>query len=699
MTAIRAAAERYIAEGLDVVPLTKSDDGKGCFEDDWRNRTFTIDDFTDDVTGVGAKPGGRIELGLNDVDHPALVPHAERLLLTTDRIDGRDGRERGHFLYSAPGMPSFKFKNVDGKVLVETNPGHTVLPPSPSAVGSPRYWVKNGAIPPVDPKGCFASARHLATAGLLGLNWPKGSRHDAAMAAAGFLHRQGLDEQTIIDIIDVAVAIAGDEEPDDRRRAARDTIKNADQKTTGGPTLRSLMGDSVFNRLAEWFGGNTAQDLPRLEKTNELYAVLSVGNKMVVAEFHHGQIVELWPFEEFKRKLVKERPVGRQAFADYWLKHPKGRQHNRLVYVMPGSRERLRDGDYNGYQGFTVEPAPGDWSKNRDHVRTIICRGDHRIFAWAINWLAALFQWPGRHAWSAIVLRGDQGTGKGHFADFMIGQCFHPQQYLHLIGANQLTAEFNEHFSGKVVIFGDETCWGGEKQAAEKLKGLITEDTMLIHRKFLKAVEEPSALHVMMASNSEWPVAIPKDDRRFAVLDVAADKRQDQHYFAALRQEFAEGGRAAMLHELLHHQIDEGALRQPPDTDAKREVKERTFSAEETWLQNWLMNIDGQWERRVAKSDLHHAYTRDLPRHVTARSIAGFGKIFKKVGIEWRDAKVPSSGSKDVYRNAYEFPSLAKCREAFDHAMGVSTEWPTDNVPGSEGAEVEPGTIPFEEQA
>src|SRR6185369_6442009 len=213
------------------------------------------------------------------------------------------------------------------------------------------------------------------------------------------------------------------------------------------------------------------------------------------------------------------------------------------------------------------------------------------IFAWVMNWLAALFQIPGRHAWSSIVMRGNQGTGKGHFADFMVGQCFHAQQYLHLVGANQLTAEFNEHFSGKVFVFGDETCWGGEKQAAEKLKGLITEDTILIHRKFLKAVEEPSALHIVMASNSEWPVAIPKDDRRFLVLDVAEAKQQDQVYFAALREELRNGGRAAMLHDLLAYSIDEAALRMPPDTDAKRDVKERTFSHEEAFVQNWLANV------------------------------------------------------------------------------------------------------------
>jgi hypothetical protein len=415
---------------------------------------------------------------------------------------------------------------------------------------------------------------------------------------------------------------------------------------------------------------------------------------MVVAEFDAGQLVELWPFDEFKKRLGKEPNVGKQSFADYWLKHPKGRQHNRLVYVMPGSRERLRDGDYNGWQGYTVAPAPGDWSRNRDHLFRVICRGDRVIFDWVINWLRALFQLPGRHAWSSIVLRGEQGTGKGHFADFMIGQCFHPQQYLHLVGANQLTAEFNEHFSGKVFIFGDETCWGGEKQAAEKLKGLITEDTILIHRKFLKAVEEPSALHIVMASNSEWPVAIPRDDRRFLVLDIATDRQQDQAYFAGLRAEFAAGGRAAMLHDLLQQPVDDAALRQPPDTAAKAEVKERTFTVEETFVQNWLMNIDGTWTNRISKRDLYDAYVRGLPRNVNARPIASFGRIFKSLGITWIEGKIDQANHVDNTSgrvNAYVFPPLAACRKAFDAALRAQTDWPSDDCPGEPEAGHEPG--------
>ena len=54
------------------------------------------------------------------------------------------------------------------------------------------------------------------------------------------------------------------------------------------------------------------------------------------------------------------------------------------------------------------------------------------------------------------------------FADKMLGRLFYPQQYLHMIGANQLTAEFNEHLSGKVLVFADEATWGGDPRRFTK---------------------------------------------------------------------------------------------------------------------------------------------------------------------------------------------------------------------------------------
>src|SRR5262245_30249207 len=344
-----------------------------------------------------------------------------------------------------------------------------------------------------------------------------------------------------------------------------------------------------------------------IDELNERFAIVSVGNKVVVMQIDPdkgGSIHELWSFEEFKKLLIKRRiqvkakdgSVRTAELAAEWLRSKEGNQYGRLVYAMPGSAQQAGPNDYNGWRGFTIEPQSVDWSKNRDHLFRVICNGNQAHFEWLLNWCAALVQQPGRHAMSSIVLRGGQGIGKGHFADKMIGRLFHAQQYLHMIGANQLTAEFNEHLSGKVLVFADEATWGGDPRHAAKLKGLVTEDNVPIHRKFLKMIEEPSALHIIVASNGDWPVPADWDDRRFFVLDVSDERKQDEAYFSERLKELRDGGRAAMLYDLLQYNIDDAALRHPPDTAAKRELKRRSLSPEEQWLIDWLMNELDDWK-------------------------------------------------------------------------------------------------------
>jgi hypothetical protein len=682
----RFAVRRYLALGWKPLPIPKGE--KGPRVPNWQNTDFTEAEFgADDNVGIrlGDPSGGLVDI---DLDCMEAVKCARSLLLSTQWIFGRKSKPASHYLYTVPGMKAEQFKDVDGSVLVEirSTGGQTVFPPSTHPSGESIEAEIDKEASKVEADMLRLSAALVATCALLARRWPKGSRHIAARDAAGFLASRDIEPMLVEAVIGLAAEIAGDNEVSDRKRVARDSVEQfkSGGKTTGLPSLRKVLGDEVVKSLCDWFGG---EQLSRIEEANERFAVLSVGSNRVVAEFDETEsVIELWKFDEFKKLLIKEpRVSGGKAskpFADFWLEHPKGRQYNRLVYVMPGSRDALRPGDFNGYHGFTVEPQPGDWSLNRAHIHDVICGGDPAIFAWVLNWLAALFQKPGQHAWSAVVMRGGQGVGKGHFADVLIGKCFHPQQYLHIIGANQLTAEFNEHLSGKVLVFADESTWGGDPKAAAKIKGLVTEDTVPIHRKFLKLIDEPSALHILIASNSEWPIPIDRDDRRFLVLDVHDDRRQDQHYFGTLRAELEAGGRAAMLHELLNRTVDWPLLRQPPETDAKRDVKERTLSAEERWLQDWLMNDDDMWQSEITKTAIYGSYVTSVPKHLTPKTKDGFGKFLRKVfklgGAKgWpEDQKGKADPVTKKRPNVYRFPDLETCRRVFDNATGTRTEWP-----------------------
>lgn len=440
------------------------------------------------------------------------------------------------------------------------------------------------------------------------------------------------------------------------------------------------------------------------EDLNKRFAIVSVGNKTLVMELKpDGSIRELWAFEDFRKTLVKETfPVRanirtaagivqgtkRVPLADMWLKSKQGRRYNRLVYAMPGSRMQAAPDDYNGWQGFSIEPKKGDWSLNQRHILDIICAGHDEHYMWVMNWLAALVQKPGRHAWTAIVLRGGQGTGKGHFAQTMVGSLFGPQQYLHILGAGQLTAEFNEHLSGKAYIFADESTWGGDPRAASKLKGLVTEDTIPIHRKFLKMVEEDSALHIIIASNNEWPIPVEHDDRRFSVLDVLDTVKQNDAHFGRLRAELKTGGLAAMLYDLMEYDVNERLLRSPLLTDAKSEIAAQSMKPIEHW---WLEKLESgtivydTWPAMIPKHDLHADYLTFLDlHHKTSRERRSteteMGMFLRKFTPLTQQLTVNGKVERMLH-----IPSLAECRatwaRTFNWAPGYvwDKDWSAPN--------------------
>src|SRR5262249_10215284 len=128
-------------------------------------------------------------------------------------------------------------------------------------------------------------------------------------------------------------------------------------------------------------------------------------------------------------------PVGRKKVpaGEWWLKHPKHRWYRRVVLAPPGSREEVGPRDLNLWNGLRIQPdASASCQLNVAHVRDIICDGDPDLFKWLMNWMAALVQRPGQHAWTAPVLIGGQGVGKGHFVRRLLGDLFNPRQVVHL---------------------------------------------------------------------------------------------------------------------------------------------------------------------------------------------------------------------------------------------------------------------------
>ena len=193
------------------------------------------------------------------------------------------------------------------------------------------------------------------------------------------------------------------------------------------------------------------------------------------------------------------------------------------------------------------------------------------------------------------------------------------QHYLQIANTRHLTGNFNAHLQDAIVLFADEAFWAGDKAGESVLKMLITEPVIPIERKGHDVVLVRNLLHLILASNHEWIVPAGIDERRFCVLDVDPGHQGDRAYFAALTEELAHGGRAALLDELLHHPLEGVDLRDVPQTAALRDQKILSLEPNERWLFDRLMTgrwlpTDDTWHTDVVKETLHADYISSLQR-------------------------------------------------------------------------------------
>jgi hypothetical protein len=359
----------------------------------------------------------------------------------------------------------------------------------------------------------------------------------------------------------------------------------------------------------------------------------------------------------------------RRPLLDYWLQHAD--RPTAIGFTIDPAGGLFVEGRLNLWQGFSVVPKEGDWSRLRKHILDVICSGNNDHAAYLLRYLAYKFQNPTTQSEVIIVLRGKQGTGKGRLATLLC-ELFGAHG-LQISDRRHLVGNFNAHLLQTCFLFADEAFWAGDKQAEGTLKRMATEPTLMYEPKGLDAFSGPNRLTVMMASNEKWVVPAAEDDRRFVVFDVSDVHQRDSAYFAALGKELDSGGREAFLHAMLTKDLQGWHPREDmPVTQALAEQKAESAEPLVEWLGNILeegMLPAKVYDSAVGYRDIVHnnnpALARADPLRLHAVSRAkhlkgmAFWKFLDEHGIKKAEDERQSAGR---FRR---FPPLSEARALF----------------------------------
>jgi hypothetical protein len=418
---------------------------------------------------------------------------------------------------------------------------------------------------------------------------------------------------------------------------------------------------------------------------NEHHATVNEFGKPVVYVFRptgdrHSKIERIG-YEDFA-KLTEHDLVqvnGKWVSRNLAWRRAKEHRHYNEVVFEPG--ETVPAGTLNLWQGWPVDPAPGDWSLMRAHIRDVICDGDDVRYAYALQWLAWKVQHPGGRPEVAFTIHGPKGTGKGRFAHW----------YGRLFGEHRVTAKhrdevlgrFNNHLHHCALLVAEEAFFARDPTADGPLKVMITEPDYRVEFKFGANVRVPNKLAIMMLSNHDSVVPATADERRYFVTKVSAARIRDFGYFTALDRQMEAGGLAAMLHDLMTMDLAGFNIRDVPNTAALKEQKRHAAKGVEAWLWNVLEEgrIPGDYGGydwtdtglEVVKDRLHKAYRETDKPHPLAES------IFAKKLVEIMGDTVTSSRPTvdNIRVRSWKFDPLPKCRATFEAHMNVAGYvWP-----------------------
>lgn len=418
---------------------------------------------------------------------------------------------------------------------------------------------------------------------------------------------------------------------------------------------------------------------------DEKHIVIKVGSKTVVLDKSTYEMQDyrnaslFYANKKIKIKSINAKGKTKEkienAFDSWFMTTDK--RFERLVF---NPSNQIDINEYNLWTGFKYEGTPtGSCEIYLDHIKKNICNNEMIIYNFVLDWMAQAIQEPEKRPGIAIALRGEQGVGKGVFAN-TFGNLF-GKHYLYVNDVYSLTNHFNGHLANKLLVFADEAIWGGDKRAESTLKSLISEPQEIIEYKGKDAVRMNNYKRIIFATNNDWVVPVDRSDRRYVVLDVANNNMKDREYFGGMIEEMKEGGYEKLMYFLQNRDISKRDWSKSPVTEAKVDNIVFGFNAVGKWiycclekgnvsknmLNNWNIFADQQSDTNfiLKTEDVFELFDNYIStyrmggKYIDERSVGIW--LSKMIGV----VKIKKQVKK--YRGYYYcIPAISECRNRFN---------------------------------
>ena len=282
------------------------------------------------------------------------------------------------------------------------------------------------------------------------------------------------------------------------------------------------------------------------------------------------------------------------AFLSQWLKDIKKRTYDTMDCLPPPVERPHRV--YNLWRGFKIEQCyqeiddPVNLDVIHKHMK-ILVNHDPAVYEYLYNYLAHMIQKPGIAPNVAILFKSTkEGVGKNLFLEQFIGrQIIGSHLLLQTSDLEHLVGRFTQH-SNKLLVILDEASGRDTFSAVDKVKNLITADTIVHERKGIDAVVTKNFARYMFFSNNDTPLKLSIYDRRFLAIECDDTHANNHEYFTTLHKSINDPlVQNAFFQSLLTRDISQWNPRNRPQTQYGADLRQGNIPVIAQFL-NWYVD-------------------------------------------------------------------------------------------------------------
>jgi hypothetical protein len=317
----------------------------------------------------------------------------------------------------------------------------------------------------------------------------------------------------------------------------------------------------------------------RKEFEREWFMVAGEGDAIFINRFDRSRLYTEKAFNTAVRPLSDSARTS-----DLFKQHAYAQQVKAIAYE-PGDKQGVISVEgvrsINTWTAPRIRPAEGDARPWLDFMEHLFPQADDRLNVMKL--CATLIARPShRMLYGLLLCSTKHGVGKTTLCEILrvlVGEknCRSPS------ATDVVDSQFNSWIVRKRLVFVNEIYAGESWTAYNKIKSYITDQTLEANEKMIRSYSVRNWAHFILCSNSEVPLSLADDDRRFLVPEVTELARPHQRW-VEFYSWLESGGYAVIAGWAERFVAEHGAVEvgeHAPDSARKRSLIEDSRSHEE----------------------------------------------------------------------------------------------------------------------